>query len=201
MSVTKEEFNTSFSTWPQLAQVQAHCKETENPLVHLKGFRGSASQFFIATMAKQVHGIHVVVLNDKENAAYALNDLQDQLGNDKVLFFPSPFKYPYKQESVDNTNVLMRAETLDMIVKKPSWLVVVTYGEALSEKVVTKKQLKKNILELKVGDEITIDFINELLYEYHFERVDFVTGPGQFSIRGGIVDIFSFANDDPYRVE
>ena len=104
MSITKEEFNTSFTTWPQLAEVQNHCKEIEYPLVHLKGFRGSASQFFVAALAKQVHGIHVVVLNDKENAAYALNDLQDQLSKDKVLFFPSPFKYPYKQESVDNTN-------------------------------------------------------------------------------------------------
>lgn len=201
MSVTKAEFNTSFSTWPQVALVQEHCKVAANPVIHLKGLRGSASQFLIGAVAKQAHGLHVVVLNDKENAAYALNDLQDQLGEDKVLFFPSPFKYPYKQESVDNTNVLMRAETLDRIVKKPSWMVVVTYGEALSEKVVTKKQLKKNILELKVEEEISIDFINELLYEYHFERVDFVTGPGQFSIRGGIVDIFSFANDDPYRVE
>ena len=82
MSITKEEFNTSFTTWPQLAEVQNHCKEIEYPLVHLKGFRGSASQFFVAALAKQVHGIHVVVLNDKENAAYALNDLQDQLSKE-----------------------------------------------------------------------------------------------------------------------
>ncbi|MGB0402971.1 MAG: transcription-repair coupling factor [Salibacteraceae bacterium] len=201
MSITKSEFNAGFLVWPQLAQLESHVKDFQNPLVHAKGFRGSGSQFFIASAVKKMHGIHLVVLNDKENAAYAYNDLQDVLGEDKVMFFPSPFKYPYQLETTDNTNILMRAETLDMIVKKPSWLVVVTYGEALSERVVTKKQLKKNILELKVGEETTIDFINELLYEYHFERVDFVTGPGQFSIRGGIVDIFSFANDDPYRVE
>ena len=201
MSVTKSEFNAAFSVWPQVAELESHFKDFLNPLVHARGFKGSGSQFFIASAVKKMHGIHLVILNDKENAAYAYNDLQDVLGEDKVMFFPSPFKYPYQLESTDNTNILMRAETLDMIVKKPSWLVVVTYGEALSERVVTKKQLKKNILELKVGEETTIDFINELLYEYHFERVDFVTGPGQFSIRGGIVDIFSFANDDPYRVE
>lgn len=201
MSVTKSEFNAGFSVWPQVAELESHFKDFLNPLVHARGFKGSGSQFFIASAVKKMHGIHLVILNDKENAAYAYNDLQDVLGEDKVMFFPSPFKYPYQLETTDNTNILMRAETLDMIVKKPSWLMVVTYGEALSERVVTKKQLKKNILELKVGEETTIDFINELLYEYHFERVDFVTGPGQFSIRGGIVDIFSFANDDPYRVE
>lgn len=200
-SITKQEFIQGFAAWPQAIQLEEHCKSFINPLVHIKGFRGSASQFFVAAAVRRMHGIHILVLNDKENAAYAFNDLQDILGEDKVFFFPSPFKYPYQLETTDNTNVLMRAETLDMLVKRPSWMVVVTYGEALSEKVVTRKQLSKSLLELKVGEETTIDFINELLYEYHFERVDFVTGPGQFSIRGGIVDIFSFANDYPFRVE
>ncbi|MBD79224.1 MAG: transcription-repair coupling factor [Crocinitomicaceae bacterium] len=201
MSITKSEFNAGFLSWPQVIELENHCKEQVNPLIHATGLRGSASQFLVSAVVKKMGGMHVVVLNDKENAAYAFNDLQDILGEDKVFFFPSPFKYPYQQETTDNTNILMRAETLDMIVKRPSWMVVVTYGEALSEKVVTKKQLKKSLLELKQGDEIGIDFINEMLFEYHFERVNFVTGPGQFSIRGGIVDIFSYANDDPYRVE
>jgi transcription-repair coupling factor (superfamily II helicase) len=201
MSITKSDFNNGFLSWPQLTELETHVKEFPNSYIHLSGLRGSATQFFIAAAVKKMHGLHLVVLNDKENAAYAFNDIQDILGEDKVFFFPSPLKYPYQLESTDNTNILMRAETLDMIVKNPSWMVIVTYGEALSEKVVTKKQLKKSLLELKVGEDYGLDFINELLQEYHFERVSFVTGPGQYAIRGGIVDVFSFANDDPYRVE
>ena len=78
---------------------------------------------------------------------------------------------------------------------------MVTYTEALFEKVVTKKELESNTLKLNVGERISIDFLNETLFEYQFERVDFVTSPGQFSVRGCIVDIFSFSKDHPYRVE
>jgi transcription-repair coupling factor (superfamily II helicase) len=96
---------------------------------------------------------------------------------------------------------LLRAEVLNRINSRKKPAVIVSYPEALFEKVVTRKDLDKNTLKVSVGDKISIDFINEVLFEYEFKRVDFITEPGEFSVRGGIVDVFSFSNDNPYRIE
>jgi transcription-repair coupling factor (superfamily II helicase) len=123
------------------------------------------------------------------------------IGEEDVLFYPGSYRRPYHIEDTDNANVLLRAEVLNRInsLQKPA--VIVTYPEALFEKVVTRKELDKNTLKVTVGDQISIDFINEVLFEYEFKRVDFITEPGEFSVRGGIVDVFSFSNDNPYRIE
>lgn len=115
-------------------------------------------------------------------------------------FYPASYRVPYQLEETDNANVVARAEVLEKINSgKNGW--IVTYPEALFEKVPTKKNLTKNTLRVDVGKTYSIDFINELLLEYHFERVDFVYEPGQFSIRGGIVDVYSYSNEHPYRIE
>jgi len=122
--------------------------------------------------------------------------------NDKdVLFYPGSYRRPYQIEETDNANVLLRAEVLNRINsrKKPS--LIVTYPDALFEKVVTRKELEKNTLKINLNDKLSIDFVNETLFEYNFNRVDFVTEPGEFSVRGGIVDVYSFSNDEPYRIE
>ncbi|HMK06554.1 MAG TPA: transcription-repair coupling factor, partial [Flavobacterium sp.] len=108
---------------------------------------------------------------------------------------------PYQIEDTDNANVLLRAEVLNRINSRKKPAIIVTYPEALFEKVVTKKELEKNTLKVAVGDQISIEFINEVLFEYEFKRVDFITEPGEFSVRGGIIDVFSFSNDNPYRIE
>ncbi|MEP0674419.1 MAG: DEAD/DEAH box helicase, partial [Nonlabens ulvanivorans] len=100
-----------------------------------------------------------------------------------------------------NANVLLRAEVLNRINSRKKPAVIVTYPNALFEKVVTRKELEKNTLKIAVGDQISIDFANEVLFEYEFKRVDFVTEPGEFSVRGGILDVFSFSHDEPYRIE
>jgi len=97
--------------------------------------------------------------------------------------------------------VLLRAEVLNRINSRKKPAIIVTYPDALFEKVVTRKELEKNTLKIGVNDELSIDFINEVLFEYQFKRVDFVTEPGEFSVRGGIVDVFSFSHDEPYRIE
>ena len=101
----------------------------------------------------------------------------------------------------EQENIVLRAEALNKLSQANSKYIVTTYPEALVEKVVTKKNLETNTLQVKKGDKLSIAFLNEFLYEYGFERVDFVYEPGQFSIRGGIVDIFSFSNEDPFRVD
>ena len=97
--------------------------------------------------------------------------------------------------------MLLRAEVLNRINSRKKPALLVTYPDALFERVVTRKELNKNTLKIQVDDTLSLDFLNEVLFEYRFKRVDFVTEPGEFSVRGGIVDVFSFSHDEPYRIE
>ncbi len=174
---------------------QAKCK------IHWKGALGSAKGIFSSAVAQQCPGHHVFILNDKEDAAYFLNDLQGLYPEDqRLVFYPASYKVPYQLEEVDNANVVTRTEALKKLSGQDNcW--IITYPEALFEKVLTKKKLVSNTMKIEVGKTYSIDFINELLLDYHFDRVNYVYEPGQFSIRGGIVDVFSYASDTPYRIE
>lgn len=173
-----------------------------NPVkIQLDGLLGSAISFVTRAIFKKAEHPFLVILNNKEEAAYYLNDLEQMIGEQDVLFYPGSYRRPYQIEDTDNANVLLRAEVLNRINSRKKPAVIVSYPEALFEKVVTRKDLDKNTLKVAVGDKISIDFINEVLFEYEFKRVDFITEPGEFSVRGGIVDVFSFSNDNPYRIE
>ena len=167
----------------------------------LNGIVGSSISFAISECFKSVGLPFLVLLNDKEEAAYILNDLEQLLSEKDVLFYPGSYRRPYQIEETDNANVLLRAEVLNRINSQKKPAVIVTYPDALFEKVVTRKELDKNTQKLQVGDTISLEFLNEILFEYEFKRVDFVTEPGEFSVRGGIVDVFSFSHDEPYRIE
>ena len=167
----------------------------------VSGLVGSALSITIAELFKQTALPFLLILNDKEQAAYHLNDLENILGDQNVLFYPGSYRRPYQIEQTDNANVLLRSEVLNRINSRKKPALIVTYPEALFEKVVTKKELEKNTLKISVGEQLSIDFVNEVLFEYNFKRVDFVTEPGEFSVRGGILDVFSFSNDEPYRIE
>ena len=169
--------------------------------IHWTGIFGSAKSVFASGVAQQCPGHHVFVLNDKEEAAYFLNDLQGLYPKDpRLVFYPASYKVPYQIEEVDNANVVARTEALKKLsVQENCW--IITYPDALFEKVLTKKKLVSNTMKIEVGKTYSLDFINELLLEYHFERVNYVYEPGQFSIRGGIVDVFSYGNDTPFRIE
>ena len=162
---------------------------------------GSSVSFVISETFKKANRPYLLILNDKEEAAYYLNDLEQLLGTKNVLFYPGSYRRPYQIEETDNANVLLRSEVLNRINSRKKPAVIVTYPTALFEKVVTKKELEKNTLKVTVGERLSLDFVNEILFEYKFKRVDFVTEPGDFSVRGGIIDVFSFSNDEPYRIE
>ncbi len=167
----------------------------------VSGLVGSAVSLIVAETFKTSDLPFLLILNDKEEAAYHLNDLENLLGDDNVLFYPGSYRRPYQIEETDNANVLLRSEVLNRINSRRKPSIIVTYPEALFEKVVTKKELDKNTLKISVGEHVTIDFVNEVLFEYKFKRTDFVTEPGEFSVRGGILDVFSYSNDEPYRIE
>jgi transcription-repair coupling factor (superfamily II helicase) len=168
--------------------------------VYLNGLTGSSSAIFIAGYFNQFTGPVLVLLGDREEAAYFQNDLENLLGENRVLLFPSSYKKPYKIDQIDGALVLQRAEVLTRINKSDN-LIVVSYPEAIQEKVITKKSLERNTLEIKLNERLSTEFIWEFLIENKFERTDFVYEPGQFAIRGGIVDIYSFAHELPYRIE
>ncbi|RTZ11227.1 transcription-repair coupling factor [Flavobacterium sp. GSP27] len=199
--MSKTALYNTYDNSPKTQQIVARLLENKQIKIQLSGLLGSALSFVIRSVFKKAELPLLIVLNNKEEAAYYLNDLEQMIGEQDVLFYPGSFRRPYEIEDTDNANVLLRAEVLNRINSRKKPAVIVTYPEALFEKVVTRKELDKNTLKVAVGDKISIDFINEVLFEYEFKRVDFITEPGEFSVRGGIVDVFSFSNDNPYRIE
>src|SRR5690606_39117301 len=169
--------------------------------ITVSGLVGSSLSLVLAEVFTTSELPFLLILNDKEEAAYHLNDLENLLGDQNVLFYPGSYRRPYQIEETDNANVLLRSEVLNRINSRKKPAFIVTYPEALFEKVVTRKELERNTLKIAVNDQLSIDFVNEVLFEYHFKRTDFVTEPGEFSVRGGILDVFSFSNDEPYRIE
>lgn len=195
--------STVTSVYQKSAKVQllAHTLEKRDSKINAKGLLGSALSFVINATFEKSNLPFLLLFNDKEEAAYYLNDLEELVNDQDVLFYPGSYRRPYQIEETDNANILLRAEVLNRINSRKKPAIIVSYAEAIFEKVVTKKELDKNTLKISVHDKIAIDFINEVLFEYNFKRVDFVTEPGEFSVRGGIVDVFSFSNDNPYRIE
>lgn len=141
----------------------------------------------------------VCMLNDREEAAYFYNDVVELLGEKEVLFFPSSYRRSVRYKQTDPANIILRTTALNRISRQQN-LMIVTYPDAVIEKVTTSKNIHKKTLVTQVGDEPGITFLHEMLDEFGFERVDFVEEPGHYAIRGGIVDVFSFSNDYPFRM-
>lgn len=194
------ELKQYFNEAVQTHQVVQDLLNSRQPLL-FKGILGSALSFQLESLFRQTELPFLLIFNDKEEAAYYLNDLEHFINKQDVLFYPGSYRRPYQIEETDNANVLLRAEVLNRISSRKKPAIIVSYAEAIFEKVVTKKVLEKNTLKVHVGDQLSIDFVNETLFEYNFKRVDFVAEPGEFSVRGGIIDVFSFSNDNPYRIE
>lgn len=172
------------------------------PHIQLKGLSGSLDAVMVSALFQSFPQTYLLVLNDREEAAYFLNDLQNLLGDQHVLSFPMSYKKAYQYEEIDNANVLMRAEVLNKLNNsKEEGIIIVTYPEALSEKVINKRSLLKNTFTITVGEKLDTGFLGEVLASYDFEKTDFVYEAGQYSIRGGIVDVFSYANELPFRID
>lgn len=198
--MSKPIVRSLFKQSSSLGKLREAITQSEQNLV-VSGLVGSATSLVIAEAFKSSERPFLLILNDKEEAAYHLNDLENLLDEDTVLFYPGSYRRPYQIEETDNANILLRSEVLNRINSRRKPALIVTYPEALFEKVVTKKELEKNTLKLSLNETVSIDFVNEVLFEYKFKRTDFVTEPGEFSVRGGILDVFSFSNDEPYRIE
>lgn len=161
---------------------------------------GSVTAVVASAMLKARPGFRVIVLNDREEAAYFYNDMLAFTEESKVSFLPSSYRRTIHQEEKDNDSVLVRTEVLKNMANARSQ-VLVTYPEALAEKVVAKEVLSRLSMVLHKGDRLSISFVEELLEQYNFVRNDFVYEPRQFSIRGSIVDVYSFAEERPVRID
>lgn len=187
---------------PIVQTIAERIKPNEELNIHLKGLVGSLDAVVAASIYQLNKQTTIFVLHDKEEAAYFHNDLQNLIPNKEVLLFPTSYKRPYLFDETENANILMRAEILNRINHKASsGELIVTYPEALTEKVINKKSLASNTLSVKMGEKLDVGFLTELLQTYDFEKADFVYEAGQFAVRGGIIDVFSYAHDLPYRIE
>jgi transcription-repair coupling factor (superfamily II helicase) len=179
--------------------------------LHLKGLHGSASQFVMAAVYSQNSVAklnHLVILRDAEEAAYFQNTLENITDALDIFYFPSSFKNKKNYQLLNSSHVMLRTEALTRIATSPFGggregvkKVVVTYPEALFEKVVLSKTLSANIISIKQAESLDVNAMLERFVQNGFVRTDFVYEPGQFAIRGGIVDIYSFGNEKPYRIE
>lgn len=204
---TGELINLHFND-EKTGQLVNHLETIDEYHAQIHGLKGSARPLFLASVSQRYSGNHIVILNDKETAAYFLNDLESiynekgaNFHKKKILFYPTSYKRNYDIANQDSTHALLRTEVLKRMGSGQRNSIIVTYPEALTEKVVRKAFLTKNTIKLKRKEKASIDTIADLLNDSDFDRVDFVYEPGQFSIRGGIIDVFSFTNDYPYRIE
>jgi transcription-repair coupling factor (superfamily II helicase) len=177
--------------------------------LQLRGLVGSQDAVVAAATAHHAHP-NVFILHDKDEAALFMADLRHLLPEGpEALLFPSSYKRPYEFDETENANVLMRAEVLNQlnasrqasVIALGTAPIIVSYPEALSEKVINRQSLVQNTFTAKVGEKLDVNFLGELLGQYDFEKSDFVYEAGQYAVRGGIVDVFSYANELPYRLE
>ncbi|MFT3703380.1 MAG: transcription-repair coupling factor [Agriterribacter sp.] len=191
---------------PRIFQIADRIVLSKPQRLYLKNLHGSAPQFvftgiFRHQLASQLN--HVIVLNDAEEAAYFHNSLENLTSALNVFYFPSSFKTRKNYRLLNASHVMLRTEMLTRFSSPTGDRVgvIVTYPEALFEKVVLPKTLSGNLIRIKAGDTINVTELLSQFIDYGFERTDFVYEPGQFALRGGILDIYSFGNEKPYRVE
>lgn len=172
--------------------------------VYLQNLQGSAAAFVLQTIfsnPKTASLNHIVVLNDAEEAAYFLNSIESLTAALDLFYFPSSYKSPHNFSVLNPSHVMLRTEALTKITMGGNKKIIVTYPEALFEKVILPNTLQQNIIQIKTNDSIDLNTMMQKLVDYGFERTDFVYEPGQFAVRGGIFDIYSYGNENPYRIE
>ena len=194
------ELQSRYTRHPALEGLANTLKNNDIRTVFLEGAHASCASLFASCFIKSVPGVYLFVLNDQEEAGYFYHDMVQVNGDEQILFFPSSYRRAIKYGQKDAANEILRTEVLSRLEKNEP-VTVVTYPDALAEKVVSPKILSDRTLKLTVGQHIDTDEITKTLSDYGFEHVDYVYEPGQFATRGSIIDVYSFASEYPYRVD
>jgi len=190
-----------FDNHPNLEELVGVLGKSDIRRIRLEGLTGSSKAIIVAGVFTKTQITHLVMIPEKEDAAYFYNDLVSMVGDDAVFFFPSTYKRSVQYGQTEPANIVLRTEVLNHLASGKRKSIIVSYPEAVMEKVVSKPDLKKNTFHIKKGDRISLEFLEELLQEYHFTRTEFVYEPGQYSIRGSIADVFSYSAEIPYRID
>jgi transcription-repair coupling factor (superfamily II helicase) len=189
---------------PRIFSIADRITMSQPQQIFLKNLHGSSSQFVVTAIfqhpsCNQIN--HLIVLNDAEEAAYFHNSLENLTEAYDLFYFPASFKNKKNFKLLNSSHVMLRTEALTKLAGGGNKKIIVTYPEALFEKVVLPQTLSSNIIRIKNGDNLDVNKLLAQFVDYGFVRTDFVYEPGQFAVRGGILDIYSFGNEKPYRVE
>ncbi len=197
----ENEIISHFNNHPNLQSLTDAFSNVHQKKIRLEGLTGSSKAFILSGIFQRTQITHIVVIPEKEDAAYFYNDLVSLLGDDAVFFFPSTYKRSVQYEQTEPANIVLRTEVLNHLASGKRKSIIVTYPESIMEKVISKPDLKNNTYSIKKGDKTSLEFLEEMLQEFNFIRTDFVYEPGQYSIRGSIADVFSYSADIPYRID
>lgn len=194
------ELQRIYAGHPNTAGLAALLEDSSVRTIFLGGLHASAAPLFISSFIRENKQTFVFILGDQEEAGYFYHDLTQVNGEENILFFPSSYRRAVKYGQKDAANEILRTEVLSRL-QKGDTLCIVTYPDALAEKVVSQEELTDKTLKLSVGEHVDTEFIAEVLTGYGFEHVDYVYEPGQYAVRGSIIDVFSFASEFPYRID
>ncbi len=196
-----QELLTMYSAHPQVSALVGLLDDKSCRNLFLKGLNGSGAVLTIASLFFKKRGSYVCVLNDQEEAGYFYHDLMQLTNSQDIFFFPSAYRRAIKYGHLDPANEILRTEVLSRLQMPDLPTVIVTYPDALAEKVIAQADLKQKTLQIGVGDKLDNMFVSDILDEYGFEQVDYVYEPGQYAMRGSILDVFSFSHEFPYRID
>ena len=197
-----EDLIELLSVAPQVGATAKSLSDKKIKTLFLEGLTGSAASVLFATMAqKNLLPNALFILNDEEEAGYFYHDLTQMLGNEQVLFFPSSYRRAIKYAQRDAANEILRTEVLSRCMMKDGRYLIVSYPEALAELVISRRQMDERTLSLEHGQNIDTSIIVTQLREFGFHEVDYVYEPGQFALRGSILDVYSFSCEYPFRID
>ena len=199
--MTIVELQQHYAAHPNVAALNQLLQTSAVKHLFCEGLHASAASLFMSVIAQQKKNPFLFILNDQEEAGYFYHDLVQILGGDQVLFFSSSFRRAVKYGQKDAANEILRTEVLSRLQKDPEGLCIVTFPDALAEKVVSQKELEDKTLKLTVGERVDSTFITDVLHSYGFQYMDYVYEPGQYAVRGSIIDVFSFSSEYPYRID
>ena len=200
-----EKLQSIYARHPGVKALAAEMQKGSFRTIQLAGLQGSSAALVFASLAVKAPQVlntpYVFILDDEEEAGYFYHDLTRLLGDQQVLFFPSSFRRAIKFGQRNAGQEILRTEVLSRLSSGSLPLYIVTHPQALSELVVTKQKLNEQTLNLKVGERVDIMFVQETLLSFGFKRTDYVYEPGQFAVRGSIIDVYSFSHELPYRID
>ncbi len=200
-----KKLQEAFAQHPAVKIFVSELKEKGRPNICLSGLQGSAAPLLFSTLVRHASSVlkspFVIIMDDEEEAGYFYHDLVQIVGDGQTLFFPSSYRRAIKFGQTDSASEILRVEVLSRISSGDFPYFIVTYPQALAEKVVTKQNLSSQTLTLGVQEQVDVNFVQETLFSWGFQRVDYVYEPGQYAVRGSIIDVFSFSCEYPYRID